>query len=579
MLWFGPKYSDASMRIVLLITALLATQVTPPRTNGAIEGSIVDSISMLPLANAPITISGGAQPMDTISDQSGRFLIPNLSPGAYVVAATVDGYFGPEINTYVYVMESQTSRTTLSLVPAGSIGGNVVDDTGTPALGVGVQVMRITYRNGIPGTENVGGQTSDDTGRYSVLRLRPGEYYVAASPKGGGPLIRTFSPSAVDLSQATMIRLHAGEEVSGINIALRKGDLYRISGQVMSAIPDFDAKTSPTSTVTLLSHASGLQDSSFTSSVTISMLGAGSGRFELANIFPGIYDVFASLPDSRGYGASYGKTTITVNGSDVEGVSVTVHRGVDIRGKVTVDGGASPSFNSVRISLQPEDNAARLAGYQQLSRFQPTVDAEGSFTIPTVPEGQYRIQVAFAPPAPSSAATRPAANRSIDPFAPDPTPPPALVSVPLAGAPLGPNAYVADILQGGMTVYDTGISVGTQAFEPLEVRVRTDGGSVEGIVLDGKLIPFAGATVVLTPLVQNRQNPALYRVAISDETGRFSMSAIRPGNYKLLAWDSITPGAYMNAEILSNYVEKEYPVTVAANIRVQAKITVISTQH
>jgi len=37
------------------------------------------------------------------------------------------------------------------------------------------------------------------------------------------------------------------------------------------------------------------------------------------------------------------------------------------------------------------------------------------------------------------------------------------------------------------------------------------------------------------------------------------MSAVRPGECKLLAWDSMTPGAYMNAEILSNYVEKEYP--------------------
>jgi hypothetical protein len=69
--------------------------------------------------------------------------------------------------------------------------------------------------------------------------------------------------------------------------------------------------------------------------------------------------------------------------------------------------------------------------------------------------------VAFAPPAPSpTSPTRPAANRSIDPFAPDPTPPPSLVSVPLAGAPLGPNSYVADILQGGMTVYNTGFRLG-----------------------------------------------------------------------------------------------------------------------
>jgi hypothetical protein len=35
----------------------------------------------------------------------------------------------------------------------------------------------------------------------------------------------------------------------------------------------------------------------------------------------------------------------------------------------------------------------------------------------------------------------------------------------------------------------------------------------------------------------------------------------------------------MNAEILSNYVEKEYPVTIAANIRVQTRVTVISTRN
>jgi Carboxypeptidase regulatory-like domain len=563
------------MRILLLLTTLLVSQVTPPRASGAIEGSVVDSITMLPIANAPITLSTGTSQIDAITDQSGRFLIPSLPSGAYVVASTVDDYFGPEITTYVYVTESQTSHTTLWMVPAASISGNVVDDTGAPGVNAAVQVMRVTYRNGIPSTESAGGVSSDENGRYRVIRLRPGEYYVAVLPKAGDPLIRTFSPTALDLSQATMIRLHAGEEVGGINIALRKGELFRVSGQVISAIPDFDATRSAMATVTLLSHASGMQDSSFSSSVTVSMLGEANGRFELANIFPGIYDVFASLSDGRGSGVAYGKTTMNVNGADVENVRVTVHRGVDIQGKVTVDGGASPSFNSVRISLQAEGNAARLAGYQQLLRFQPTVGSNGSFTIPSVPEGQYRIQVAFAPPAPPP--TRPVANRSVDPFAPDPTPPPSLVSVPLAGAPLGPNAYVADILQSGMTVYNTGISVGTQAFDPLDVRVRTDGGSVEGIVLDGKLVPFAGATVVLAPMVQHRQNPALYRVAISDEAGRFVMSAIRPGDYKLLAWDSITPGAYMNAEILSNYVEKEYPVTVAANIRVQTRVTVIST--
>jgi len=565
------------MKTLLLITALLAAQLAPPRANGAIEGTVEDSVTMLPLPNVPITLTAGTLQIDSTSDQSGRFLIPNVAPGSYIAAAKLDGY--SEAATIVIVTEGQVSRIALTMVPSAVISGIVSDDSGAPVVDIPVQVMRVTYRNGVPATDNAGSQASDGKGGYRIAGLRPGDYYVAAAPKpsaGNAPasasLVRTFSPSGLDLSQASIIRLRAGEEMTGVNIRLEKANLFRISGQVASAIPELDTRNAAVSTVTLLPRVSALQDNGFSRSGPVSMANPTNGRFELVNVFPGVYDVYASLPDSRGYGGSYGRTTVTVSGNQ-EGVTVTVHRGVDVRGTVTVDGGTSPSVNSVRISLQPEDSASRLAGYQQLSRFQPTLDPNGAFTIPTVPEGQFRVQVAFAPP--TVAQPAPVRNRSLDPFAPDPTPPPALVSVPLAGVPLGPNAYVADILQGGMTVYNTGIFVSTQSFDPLEVRVRTDGGSVSGIVLDGKLIPFAGATVALAPLVQYRQNPALYRVAVTDETGSFSMSGIRPGEYKLLAWDSIPPGAYMNAEFLSNYTDKEYPVTVPANIQVQTKLTVI----
>ena len=89
------------MKSFFLILAVLAVQIAPQRASGAIDGSVVDSISMLPIANAPITLSTGTSQVDAITDQSGRFLIPNLAPGAYIVASTVDDYFGPEISTYV----------------------------------------------------------------------------------------------------------------------------------------------------------------------------------------------------------------------------------------------------------------------------------------------------------------------------------------------------------------------------------------------------------------------------------------------------------------------------------------------
>jgi hypothetical protein len=132
-----------------------------------------------------------------------------------------------------------------------------------------------------------------------------------------------------------------------------------------------------------------------------------------------------------------------------------------------------PSFNSVRISLQAEGNAARLAGYQQLSRFQPTVGSDGSFTIPAFRKASTGSRWHSLRPRHRKQDRLPIGP--LIPFVPDPTPPPSLVSVPLAGAPLVRTRMLPISCRAGMTVYNTGISVGTQAFDPLDVRVRTDG--------------------------------------------------------------------------------------------------------
>ena len=567
--------------LVLLLTAaasLLAAQNVPIAV-GAIEGTVINSITMSPLADAPITVSAGATQIGTISDSSGHFQIPSIGPGSYTVSATLEDYSGPEtsgisasdVESNLYVISGQTSRITLALVPSASISGTVLDDAGAPTPGATVQLMRLIYVSGIPKLSDAGSQATDDQGNYRITRLRPGQYYAIAAPKSG-KLTSTFYPSALDVTQAAAISLQPGDERTGTVITLQSGNLFRISGQVMSTIPDTDARTIPTATVTVLSHGPGLSAPGSAKSVSVSMGNPGGGRFEIRGIPAGVYDVYASLPDGRGGGLAYGRTTVSISGGDLDGVNIAVHRGVDVKGKVMVDGGTSPSFNNVRITLQPEDSAAALAGYQQISRFQPRIGSDGDFTIPAVPEGRYRVQVSFvsAPPTPPQPPRAPA-----DPFAPNATPPPSLATVPLAGVPLGSNGYVFDMLQGGRTVYNTGIEVGTQAFEPLELHVRTDGGSVIGTVFDGTMRPVRGATVTLAPLVQYRQNPALFRTATSDENGRFFVTGIRPGEYKLLAWESIQPGANINPEILYDYRNKEYPITVPANIQVETKVTVI----
>jgi hypothetical protein len=53
--------------------------------------------------------------------------------------------------------------------------------------------------------------------------------------------------------------------------------------------------------------------------------------------------------------------------------------------------------------------------------------------------------------------------------------------------------------------------------------------------------------VALVPEAARRENLALYLSAATDASGRFVMRGIPPGDYKLIAWESVRLFAYQNA--------------------------------
>src|SRR5205085_11896323 len=101
---------------------------------------------------------------------------------------------------------------------------------------------------------------------------------------------------------------------------------------------------------------------------------------------------------------------------------------------------------------------------------------------------------------------------------------PAITTPPVSATPLLANAYLADIRQDGVSIYDNGLVVGVQSAHPLEVIVKTDGGSIEGKVIGpDRKATAAGLTVVLVPPESRRQNSELYKTARTDDDGHFVM--------------------------------------------------------
>jgi hypothetical protein len=83
---------------------------------------------------------------------------------------------------------------------------------------------------------------------------------------------------------------------------------------------------------------------------------------------------------------------------------------------------------------------------------------------------------------------------------------------------------------------------------------------------------LTGATVVLVPTESRRQNRTLYRSVGSDASGRFTMTSVPPGEYKLFAWPAGVPsGSFYNATFLKRYEDRGRTLTVAPSTTVEAE--------
>jgi hypothetical protein len=563
--------------------AHLSVSLTPQQARGLVDAAARGAAGIPPeilQAARGTGVRGSATPapLTAVSDNAGRFTL-TVPEGAVVVRAECEGYFGPLVNgtspafvtAPATVSARQPAVVRIAMIPGGTINGRVTDPSGKPMSDAAVAVMQRGYRHGVPSLGILDGKQTDDRGTYRMYRLPPGEYFVAtlrgrlpAGLVGGAPTpgskdvpATTFYPSAIDMATAAPVTVRSGDDLTGIDIMVRTSTTVTVAGLVTSTLPagsEIGAISGvvrqPIAQVQLLPRDLNVLPDLLTP-VT---LASADGSFKISNVLPGQYDVIARLPASTGWGPAngperatnpwaFGRAVLDVNGGNVDGVAIVVHQGVDVSGRVTVDGNPAPA--NLRINLQPDDDSATYNNFfETIGNYQPVIDQNGAFTFPLIPEARYRFQFTVGGPATGRG------------------PVPSAAVTPVV---LGPSAYVADVQQGGISVYDGGLMVNADAVAPIEVMVRSDGGSIGGAAVGADQKPVAGQLVVLVPAAARRQNPALYRVAATDAQGHFSITRVGPGAYKLFAWDSVLPGAYLSAVFLQRYESQGSDVTVRAS--------------
>ena len=167
---------------------------TPAQTGPSVEASRVAMISgrvvdgrtgqALPRAQVVATArETRGRRYAAQTDQSGRYVLSNLTAGRFTVTVSKPGYvtlsYGQrrprQPSTPVQVATGEHLENLDLALPAGSvITGQVVDEDGAALPLVTVRVLRDVYRQGQQQLVPVGTDRTDDRGQYRVFGLEPG---------------------------------------------------------------------------------------------------------------------------------------------------------------------------------------------------------------------------------------------------------------------------------------------------------------------------------------------------------------------------------------------------------------------
>jgi hypothetical protein len=329
--------------------------------------------------------------------------------------------------------------------------------------------------------------------------------------------VPTYFPGVTDAASAAPVTVTAGQQLSGIDIQLRKGRVFQVSGVVGNA---------PSSTrVQVMLQSQRPQSGAFGFA-----FGQGTvkpdGSFSLPSVQPGSYDAIA-MSVGAGRPEFIGRTPVTVGNSNVDNVVIQAGSPLEVTGRVVWDGEAQgqPKLTG-QVMLQP---AQRVPMFSQPAPIQD----DGTFKISGVVRDKAFVQVFGLPP----------------------------------------NSYVKSVMAGNVDVTESGLDLSSAETAPvLEIRVSSKSAAVEGVVRDGDK-PAAGAVVMLLPqpFVAERV-PMLRRSTSTDQNGRFTLSGVAPGEYRVYAWDTYPSINEMDAEQLKSFEKFAATVKLKEESREQVEL-------
>jgi hypothetical protein len=538
--------------LLLVLPLVLAAQDV-----ASVSGQVINAVTGDPIRKAAVSLIradssiAGRQALasayQAATDASGKFAITGVTAGKYRLLVSRSGFVSSEYGarsprnpgTVLTVSSGRDMRDlSVRLTPQGVVSGRIVDEDGDPVTGSFVQLLRYGYSGqGLRQFLSANAANTDDRGEYRIFGIAPGKYFLSAAdprnqpkpipvdgPSQGQPeedYVPTWYPGTVDPSAAAQLLVGPGEQLTDINLTLKRAHTVRIRGHLVTGLAADNV-----STAIMISPRSGSL-----ASLNRSAIVDPKGEFTIRGVLPGSYTLTAFAGQgSRSYST---RRPLEVGSGDVDGVTVTLSAGFEVTGRVRVEGDKPPTLPDVRVRLQPRDPAGIVFGPMANAK----VEGDGTFRMENVSPDRYNLF--------------------------------------FQGLPDG--YYVKAIRTGGADVLASGLDLSASPSGPVEVLLSPNAGRVTGVVQNPDTQqPSPAVTVVLIPQDKERAGQlSYYKTAFTDGSGSFTFRNVVPGDYKLYAWEEVESGAYLDPDFIKPLEAKGESVTVRESTAPSVAVTLI----